>query len=423
MPETSKFHRMGSQFCTSYAADPNEMINLCNDYYSYGWQAFSSGLRKSDGAATYGDNGYFNEIFGADIMAGMMSSQNIYGSIGSRPYNHVGVRIAYAQADLGLDASGKFQGIGYQTVQDGKIGTSKSIPILEVAEPYKEVPFPWDYGLGLMAVEGKDDVSSHKQYAKLIATSYSNAIDLAILRPISCKQPTGIKDLKEVETSLQGLYRMISGFEEIGKTNRGETITADMVSAYGGTKSDLYDFRSVNKSPFDGQLVDAADAPLDLDHLDSLWTRCMSGWDEMANPNNKIFTVSHNAEHKISAQFRARNLYLDSVSVQRSFSGTKTVPGRDGGILINAYHNIPFIMDPNIAFDFATKTPSTSLMGDIALLDLDHIWMSMLSPVSVYTTDNVAITRELLEKSVIHARMETRIDKFIGSGRITNLAM
>lgn len=423
MSEACKFYRAGSQYGTNYAATPDAMLDLMEDFYNGGWQMFTSGLRRSDGAAIYGDNGYFNEIFGADITAGMMSCKNICGSIGSRPYNHVGVRIAYAQADIGKDADGNFKGIGYQTAQDGRIGESKAIPILEVAEPYKEVPFPWDYGLGLMAVEGKDDVSSHKQYAKMIATSYANAIDLAILRPLSIKQPTVTKDLKEVETSLQGINRMISGFEEIGKKNRGVDVTADMVSPYGGAKSDLYDFRSAKKSPFDGQLVDADNATLDLDHLDQLWTKCMVGWDEMANPENKIWAVSHIAEHKVSAQFRARNLYLDSVAVQRSFNGTKTVPGRPGGVLINAYHNIPFIMDPNIAFDYATETPSTSVMGDIGLYDLDHMWMSMLTPVSVYTTDNVAITRELLEKSVIHARMETRIDKFIGSGRIVNLTV
>lgn len=422
MSAEGKFYRNGSQYGSNYAATPDAMMEMMTDFYNGGWQVFTSGLRKSDGAATYGDNGYFNEIFGADITAGMMSCKNIYTSIGSRPYNHVGVRIAYAQADIGKDRDGNFKGIGYETAQDGKIGASKSIPILEVAEPYKEVPFPWDYGLGLMAVEGKDDVSSHKQYAKMIATSYANAIDLAILRPIGIKQPTVVKDLKEVETSLQGINRMISGFEEIGKTNRGETLTADMVSPYGGTKSDLYDFRSAKKSPFDGQLVDANNDPLDLDHMDALWTRCMAGWDEMSNPNNKIWAMSHNGEQKLSAQFRGMQRMLDTIAVQRSFAGVKTIPGRDGGILINSYHTIPIIMDPNIALDFATEVPSTSIIGDIGLYDLDHMWMSMLTPVSVYSTDNVAITRELLEKSVIHARMETRIDKFIGHGRITNLA-
>lgn len=422
MFEKGTFYRHGSQLGSTYSPTPEAMGVMMNDWYNGGWQIFANGLRRSEGAAVYGDTGYFNNIFGADIQAGMFGCKNIFGSLGQRPYDHAGTRIAYAQADIGKDEKGEFKGIGYQTVQDGKIGTSKAIPVLEVAEPYKEVPYPWDYGLGLMAVEGKDDVSSHKQYAKLIANSYSNAIDLALLRPISIKQPTQTKDLKEVETSLQGINRAISGFEEIGKENRGVAITADMVSAYGGTKSDLYDFRSAKKSPFDGQLVDAEGAALDLDHLDSLWTKCMCGWDTMADPNNKIWSVSHLAEQKISAQYRARNLYLDSVAIQRSFNGTKTVPGRDAGILVSAYHNIPLIPDPNIALDFETEMPSTSIIGDIGLYDLDHMWISTLSPVSVYTTDNIAITRELLEKSVIHSRMELRINKFIGSGRIVNVA-
>ena len=422
MSEASKFYRAGTQFGSNYPELPEATMDMWNDYYSGGWQIFHNAMRRSDGAATYGDNGYFNEFFGADIMAGMMSCKNTYTAIGTRPYNHVGVRIAYAQADYGMDGD-VFKGIGWETAQDGRIGASKAIPVLEVAEPYKEVPFPWDYGLGLMAVEGKDDVSSHKQYAKMIATSYANAIDLAILRPIGCAQPTIEKDLKQVETSLQGLNRMISGYEEIGTKNRGVDIaTADMVTPYGGAKSDLYDFRSAKKSPFDGQLVNADGKTMDLDLFDSLWTKCMVNWDEMGNPSNKMWCISHNVEHKLSSQFQSRNLYLDSVSVQRSFAGVKTVPGREGGILIHSYHNIPCIVDGNVAFDFKNATPYADVMGDVGLYDLDHIWMSMLTPVSVYSTDNIAITRELLEKSVIHARMETRIDKFIGSGRIINMA-
>ena len=55
------------------------------------------------------------------------------------------------------------------------------------------------------------------------------------------------------------------------------------------------------------------------------------------------------------------------------------------------------------------------------LLDMDHIWMSTLSPVEVYSNNNIAITRKLQEVNVIHCRMETRIDKFIGHGRIIGI--
>jgi len=436
MSEAGEFYRHGTQYGSTYSPTPEAMMDLYDDFYNGGWQIFAgSAIRRSDGVASYGDNGYFNEIYGADIMAGMMQCKNTYTAIGSRPYDHIGVRIAPEHADVGLDENGNFQGIGYQTVQDGKIPESKFMPVFELAEPYKEVPFSWDYGLGLMAVEGKDDVSSHKQYAKMIAETYAHNINLAILRPIGCKQPTAVRngdwtsksDMTPagatVETSLQGIARMISSHEEINKTNRGVTITEDMVSPYGGKKGDLYDFRSAKTTNFDGNLVDADGGTMDLDYLDSLWRLCVPGWDDMGNVNNKMWAISQLAEQKIAAQFRARNLYLDSVSVQRTFAGVKTFPGREGGILMNSYLNIPLMPDYDIAYNWATQRPLATEMGDLFLLDTNHIWMGMLTPVSVYTVDNIAITRQLLEKSVIHARMETRIDKFIGHGRITNVSV
>ncbi len=435
MSEAGEFYRHGREYGSTYSPTPDAMYDMMDDYYNGGWQVFQNRIGKSAGAAIYGDNGYFNDIFGADIMAGMMQSKTLYSAIGSRPYDHIGVRIAPQHADVGLDADGNFKGIGYQTTQDGKIPESVFMPVFELAEPYKEVPFSWDYGLGLMAVEGKDDVSSHKQYAQMLAETYSHNVNLAILRPIGCKQPTAITQGNwasksswtptgaEVETSLQGIARMISSFSEVGKTNRGVEITADMVSPYGGTKGDLYDFRSTKKSNFDGQLIDANGDTMDIEMLDSLWRKCIPGWKGTGDPNNKIWALSQLAEQKISAQFRARNLYLDSVSVQRSFAGLKTIPGREGGIILNSYHNIPMMVDYDIAYDWISQSPLDTEVGDIFLLDLDYIWMSTLSPVSVYTIDNPAITRQLTEKSVIHARMETRINKFIGHGRITNIAV
>ena len=61
-------------------------------------------------------------------------------------------------------------------------------------------------------------------------------------------------------------------------------------------------------------------------------------------------------------------------------------------------------------------------MGDVFLLDLDHIWMSMLTPVQTFNINNPAITRALQERNVMNARMELRTDGYIFSGRITNIA-
>ena len=156
--------------------------------------------------------------------------------------------------------------------------------------------------------------------------------------------------------------------------------------------------------------------------MNKLWRQCSVNWANSAAPNNKIWTMGNITQSKLSALMLANNVYLDSVAVQRSFNGVKTIPGRDVTMLLNCYNNIPIIQDGNINFDYETKKVSAVKTGDISLLDLDHIWMSVLTPVTVFSCDNPAITRKLQEVNVMAANMETRIDSFIQHGKIINLA-
>lgn len=418
---TGQYMRAGNKIYSNFPETPEGMYEMNDTFYDTAYQMFNS-FGKSAGAATYGDNGFFNAIMGKEITAGMFTGQTTFAALGARPYNHEGVRIAYEQPDYGLDETGAFVGIGAYTLQDGVIPDSVMLPVDEFREPYKEVPYSWDYGLGLMALENKDDVSSYKDYASKMAASYADLIDRTILRPLSIKQPV-IKDgMKDVESSLQGISRCIASYKEIGKTENGVGITADMVSPYGGEKSDFYDYRSSGETNFDGNVIDAEGNAFSLDYLDALWRDCANGWDDYASPNHKMYLMNQMMEVKASAMMRAQQRLIDSVYVQRDFSGVHTVPGRPGGVMLNAWHNVPIVVDPNIAFDYTRKRPTNRKPGEIMLLDLKHIWMSTLTPVEVWNVNNPAITRKLREVNVMHCRMETRIDKFIGHGRVIGLA-
>ena len=91
-------------------------------------------------------------------------------------------------------------------------------------------------------------------------------------------------------------------------------------------------------------------------------------------------------------------------------------------ILLNSFNNIPIIQDGNLNFDFTTKKVSRVKMGECYLLDLKHIWMSMLTPVQTWNVNNPSITRSLQEKNLMNMRAEIRTDKFIGTAKIVNIA-
>lgn len=440
--------KFGSKNVTSYSPTANGLLNLIEDYYS---NAIS--IAKSAGSVGYGmgspnEEGYYNALMGKEITAGIFSCDNIFTALGARAYDHEGVRIQYEQASYGMAEDLKFNGqpmlpgvtgfvgIGAGTNQDGVIPDSVYVPIDDFREPYKEVPFSYDYGLGLQVLENKEDTISYNAYVDMVSKNYSDIIDKTLLRPLELVQPVSANPSRPHayslygETSLQGIARAIASGNEIGKTYNGVSITPGMVSPYGGESGDFFKYRGFNnvggdahiENNIDGNVIDMEGATLDLTSMRKAYRTASVNWDDSANPNGKMWAMSNIAQDKLSALMVANNILLDQVWVQRSFNGIKSVPGRDAGLMLNAFQNVAIVQDSNLNFDYGIKKVSSVKVGDIMLLDTDHIWMSMLTPVQVMNTNNFAITRTLMEKNVMNSRMELRIDKFIGHCRIRGLA-
>lgn len=410
-----QFVKLGNKLGTTYSESGDAMFDLIDDFYT-GLYSFA----RSAGAATYGDNGYFNAIMGKEITAAMFSSDNVFTALGARPYNHEGVRIATELATYGLNDQGEFVGLGAYTVHDGRVPESVRMPVHEFREPYKELPFSFDYGLGLQALESKDDTIAYKDYIDKMSANYSDFADRTLLRPIHTRMPVEEGE----ETSLNGLYRIISGYNEIGTTEAGVTITPEMVSPYGGESSvrgDFYEWRSGGESNLDAQIINADGATLSLDLMDDLYINCSVNWANSAAPNNKVWFMSNIAMKKLAALARTQQAYLNSVAVQRDFNGVKTWPGRDTGFMLRSYQDIPIIIDGNMNFNYTNKKVSTAFMGIPMLVDLDHVWMSVLTPVEVWSVTNPAITRKLQEVNVMNSRMELRSDSYIQHGKIIGL--
>lgn len=408
----------GNNLYANYPETGDALYSMIDQYYD---NLYANALQKSVGAAVYGDNGYFNAIYGKQITAAMFMNDNVFTAIGARPYNHEGVRLATELASYGLNENGEFEGLGADTVVDGAIGPSYQMPVEEFRERIKSLPFKFNYGFVLQGVENKDDTIAYRDYMDKMAANYSNLADQSILAPVRLGMPLR----RGQETSLQRISRMISCYSEIGKVEDGVTITGGMASPYGGLESgrgDFYDWRTGGPSNLDGNLVDAEGSALSISMMKELWRKCSVNWANSASPNNKIWCMGNITQDKLAALMLANNVLLDTVYTQKSFNGVKTIPGRDAGMLLNSFQNVPIIQDGNMNFDFGTKKVSEYESGDIFLLDLDHIWMSVLTPVQLYNCDNPAITGILQEVNVMTSNMETRIDHFISHGKIINIA-
>ena len=178
-----QFVKLGNKLGTTYSESGDAMFDLIDDFYT-GLYSFA----RSAGAATYGDNGYFNAIMGKEITAAMFSSDNVFTALGARPYNHEGVRIATELATYGLNDQGEFVGLGAYTVHDGRVPESVRMPVHEFREPYKELPFSFDYGLGLQALESKDDTIAYKDYIDKMSANYSDFADRIMIGILFCSR-------------------------------------------------------------------------------------------------------------------------------------------------------------------------------------------------------------------------------------------
>ena len=453
---TGQFFKSGGEIFTTYDATSEGCSQLINDFYNGGYAAFYGGFAKSagypqfDGGFGY-SGGMFNPKFGMDVTAAMFTSKTVSAALPKRAYDKEGMRLVTQFAAYGL--AGEFQkngaklfngvydddvflGLGASTVADGKIPDSVKMDYDMIRIPYKELPLPYDYGLGLKALEGKDDTSSYKQYIDLIGQNYSDLMDKTILRPFNLAQPK----YQGQETSLNGLARIFASGTELAP---GDNV--NLILPWGGTAGDMaggYQGQMVsgqgratgitynddgtitasthdNQNNYDAQVVDADGAVPALGLFDELYMKCMTNWD--GNYNNKFWVMAPLMWNKLNQLCKANNIYVNSVYATMSISGMKTPEGRDVGMLLNSYQNIPIIMTGNLAYNYTGKTVDTTKYGDCFLLDGEHIWTCVTSPVEVWTIENPAITRDLREQTITHMRAELRADKFISSGRLKNV--
>ena len=378
---------------------------LFNGYYN-------SQLAKSAGAMGYSTTGAVNPIYGQFVSAVVFACDSVYTALGVKPWDKTGVRVQTALAQKG--------GIG--TNRGGAIPTSVKPDLAMVREPYKELPFAFNYDIGLMELENKDDTITWQNYVELQGRTYSDAIDTDLLAPI--EDATATRAGEEIQ--IEKLSRIFSAYGEIGQsydtlnTGSATTITASMVSPYGGTSSDLYPYRSAGVSAFDSY-VDNGNTTLDLTDLDKAWSGVAPYWANAAAPQNKMWAMSFEFQRRIGGLLSASNRYMESVFTVRDINGVSTVPGRDVGFVTKAYNDIPIISDGNFNVNRTTQLiPNSPALGDAFLVDLDHIWYKALRPVDFRTTDQYQIYDQLTNKAVYFMEGEICSDSWRGSAKITN---
>ena len=476
MAQVGNFLNMNGQKMTLYNETAADAEKLIDDYYAGGWMAYAdTSFRRSVGSAGYNtqQTHMFDPIFGKELQIGIMTSDSVTAALGTKAYNMEGMRLimsknTYDQAkdftrfgqnvfNIGptykVKSGDQFLGIGAGTVQDGKLMDGTQIQPDQVRVPYKEVPMRWNIGLGLQALESRgDDTGSHEQYMEAMSDFYADAIDKAILRPVTDLQPRSswfVASDVDVETSLTPIRRIIASGTEVGKVYKDMagndvTITPSMVTPWDGKSSGNSGIGTttrrfkgatsidwdndtltgtVKRGNYDSQILDAEGRAFSLEMINTLHTMCQQNRKGMRNNGKCFYIMSPMMWNKVNMLALANRIYqtVPQMYANVNVGGMETVQGTDGAISFNSYLNQAILVSPNMAYDYEAEAPSNASFGDLIDLEGEYIWMSLLTPMDMWSFKNPTVTLDLEEKFALHTREELRANKFNGSGALVNV--
>ena len=465
---TGNFLNVNGQKMTLYNETAADAERLIDDYYAGGWQAYAgNSFARSLGTAGYNTSQQqmFDPIFGKELQIGIMTSDSVVSAMGSKAYNIEGMRLimsknTYSQAkdfkragqnvfnDTIMATPNKYLGIGAATVQDGKLTDGTMLNPDQIRVPYKEIPMNWNYGLGLMALESRgDDTGSHEQYMAAMSDFYADEIDKALLRPITDAQPRSSwfkgyePGMLDAETSLTPIRRVIASGLEVGKTYNGVEVTPEMVTPWDGinlqglgtTSRRLKGLTSADgwatwsgtavRNNYDSQILDAEQRAFSLEMINTLHTMCMQNRKGLKNNKKCFYIMSPMMWNKLNMLALSNRIYqtVPQMYANVGVGGMETVEGQDGAISFNSYLNQPILVSPNMAYDYEAEAPSNATFGDLIDVEGEYMWMSLLTPMDMWTFKNPAVTMDLEEKYLLHMREELRANKFNGSGALVNV--
>ena len=180
---------------------------------------------------------------------------------------------------------------------------------------------------------------------------------------------------------------------------------------------------TVVRSNYDSQILDAEGRAFSLEMINTLHTMCMQNRKGMKNNKKCFYIMSPMMWNKLNMLALSNRIYqtVPQMYANVGVGGMETVEGQDGAISFNSYLNQPILVSPNMAYDYEAEAPSNASFGDLIDLEGEYMWMSLLTPMDMWTFKNPAVTMDLEEKYLLHMREELRANKFNGSGALVNV--
>lgn len=352
-------------------------------YATYGVTLDESRLAKDAPVTTLSTDYARNILYGAALQSQINVMANTFGALPKKPWAKSGYRA--------LTAAGATTSMGI-TQGTGAIPTTVKPTFAHVDITPKTLANSFDMSSTMVKLAGKDDNVTWDELQKYEQDEFKNRLNRGL--HVDCTTVAG--------TNIESVDRVT-----------GATILATH-TLIDATDEDIY---GIDRSDAAGSWADAyvsdasgTDRYITLSHLDTMLQNVEPYWGEGSRAN-KLMLTGYDTSLRI-AQLLQSQLRYTKERVTMSVNGIKTAPGADAGFEVASYDGIPIIRDSNTLTDTISR---------VYMLDLDHVWIGMLQPVTYLESDDYQALDKFSREGVYYMEAELICDLFKAQGSLRDL--
>ena len=386
----------------------------------------------------------YNIMYGQKVWSMLNRECNALSVISKRPYTSSGWRVLAKRAGGG---SGNFLSItgnaalndalyGADTLRADRIGgvpenaslDSQSDGLMSIAPEYdllntspKIIAHQFEFSELAMEMAAIDDGIGdiRAQLREDMGKHHSEVQNAMLVMPLEHYQDvTADSNSTDVmERNYTSLLKIVSSnaeLTEMAASNVIATRTDDINRLYGKSRaSDTFLDAQVS---FGAGYTSGEARQLTLTVINSLLRDI-----RVAGGSPKVILTGYDTLQTLSDLLQAQERFMDRKEIVPTVNGVRGVKGQEVGFRVSTYYDIPLIP--------VAAMPSTglnsSLIGDMLVLDTDHLWLSVMKPTQYFedgiSNGNPFGVGNLGNKALYRTIGEMACSYFKGQGKITNL--
>ena len=341
-------------------------------------------IRKANAPVITSTTGIRNILYGATLNSQVVTEANAFSILPKKPWKS-GYRAITA---AGLTTGGDVTETG--AVPDTLKPTFAAVDVT----PHR-IQRSTNISETEMLLEGKDDTVKWSDIINYTASEFKNTLNRNILADADGAATDG--------SIITPLDRIIGSYDEVADTE----LTTNEGDVYGIDRDAAATWTDAQVSHA-GAAGTETDRTLTLGLIDDVIAACEPYWD---SDKNKVILTGYDTAARIAQLERPKEVYPTDAYVEFTVEGIK-VKGKEAGIPVATYNGIPIIRSNNVVKDTISR---------IYILDLDHISLDTLKPISYIETTDPFVQNTFGKEGVFSWIGEIWCDRFAAQGKVRGL--